>query len=66
MTFLMIYSRSLYAYIAEQVLQVAVGGVLPLVLGQFLYMAVQAKVEACKLLLHLPHMLKLLEGAHLS
>lgn len=32
-------------YVAEQVLQVVVGRALPLVLGQLLHVAVQAKVQ---------------------
>lgn len=53
------------AYVAQQVLQVVVGGALLLVLGQLLHVAVQAEVQPSQLLLHLPHVLQLLEGAHL-
>lgn len=53
------------SYVAEQVLQVVVGRALPLVLGQLLHVAVQAEVQPGQLLLHLTHVLQLLEGAHL-
>lgn len=52
-------------HVAQQVLQVVVGRALPLVLGQLLHVAVQAEVQPGQLLLHLAHVLQLLEGAHL-
>lgn len=56
----------LHAYIAEQVLQVVVGGALSLVLGKLLHMAVEAEVKSRQLLLHLTHMFQLLKGANLT
>lgn len=53
------------SYVAEQVLQVVVRRALPLILGQLLHVAVQAEVQSGQLLLHLTHVLQLLEGAHL-
>lgn len=54
------------AYVTEQVLQVVVGGTLPLVLRKLLHVAVEAEVQSGQLLLHLTHMLQLLKGAHLT
>lgn len=53
------------AYVTEQVFQVVVGGALALVLGELLHVAVETEVQPRQLLLHLPHVLQLLEGAHL-
>lgn len=54
------------AHVAQQMLQVVVGGALALVLGELLHVAVQAEVQTRQLLLHLTHVLQLLEGAHLA
>lgn len=53
-------------YVTEQVFQVVVGGALALVLRELLHVAVEAEVQPGQLLLHLSHVLQLLEGAHFS
>lgn len=54
------------SYVTEQVFQVVVGGALALVLRELLHVAVEAEVQPGQLLLHLAHVLQLLEGAHFT
>lgn len=53
-------------YVWEQVLQIAIWSTFPLVLRELHHMTVQAEVKASQFLLHLPNMLKLLKGTHLT
>lgn len=53
----------LQPYVKEQLVHVGVAGRFPLVLGHFIHLAVEVKVQTGQLLLHLPHMLHLVYGA---
>lgn len=55
--------NELRPHVQEQLVHVGVAGRLPLVLGHFIHLAVEVKVQTGQLLLHLPHVLHLIYGA---
>lgn len=50
-------------YVEKQLVHVGVACHFPLVLGHFVHLTVEVKVQASQLLLHLPHVLHLADGA---
>lgn len=54
---------SQWPYIKEQLVHVGVAGCFPLILGHFIHLTVEVKVQACQLLLHLSHMFHLVNRA---